>query len=119
MIVDDYLGRTNDTIEGFNQAKTWGLAKKLCPKNGIDPPCAKKDKHGKLVTDREDLENLYIETYTDRLKPNPVKEPYAEMKSIKEYLFNINHKIAQRTPSKDWDINDLNKALKSFKNNKA
>ena len=52
MIVDDYLSRTNDTIEGFNQAKTWGLAKKRCPKNGIDPPCAKKDKHGKLVTDR-------------------------------------------------------------------
>ena len=119
MIVDDYLGKTNDTIEGFNQAKTWGLTRKLCPKNSIDPPCAKKDKQGKLVTDRDDLEKLYIETYADRLKPNPIKEQYAEMKTIKEYLFNINHKIAQRSPSKDWNMNDLKKALKTLKNNKA
>ena len=119
MIVDDYLGKTNDTIEGFNQAKTWGLTKKLCPKNSIDPPCAKKNKHGQLVTDKEDLEKLYIETYTERLKPNPVKEQFAEMKSMKEYLFNINHKIAQRNPSKEWNIDDLNKALKTLKNNKA
>ena len=32
MLVDEYLGKTSDTIEGFNQAKTWGLTKKLCPK---------------------------------------------------------------------------------------
>ena len=118
-IVDDYLGKTNDTMEGFNQAKNWGLTKKLCPKNTIDPPCAKKDKEGNLVTNKDDLEKLYIETYTERLKPNPVKEQYAEMKSMKEYLFDINHKIAQGNPSKDWDMNDLEKAIKTFKNNKA
>ena len=43
-IVNDYLGKTGDIIEGYNQAKTWGLTKKRSLKNSIEPPCAKKDK---------------------------------------------------------------------------
>ena len=55
-LVDEYIGRHNDVIEGFSQAKTWKLKKKLSPKNTIEPPAAKKDKHGNLVTDREVME---------------------------------------------------------------
>ena len=32
-LVDEYLGRKNDVIEAYGQAKTWALKKKLCPKN--------------------------------------------------------------------------------------
>lgn len=94
-IVEEYLGKTGDTIEGYNQVKTWAMKKKLCPKNSIDPPCAKKDKDGNLVTSKSALEKLYVETYTDRLKPNPVKEDATDEKKIKEYLFNLNFKIAE------------------------
>ena len=100
-LVDEYLGKTNDTIEGFNQAKTWGLTKKLCPKNTIEPPHAKKDKNGDMVTDKEALKKLYVETYTERLTPNQVNEEYSELKSMKEYLFDMNYKIAQVNRSKD------------------
>ena len=34
----------------------------------LDPPTAIKDKNGVLVTEKEQLESLYIETYIDRLK---------------------------------------------------
>ena len=54
-IVHEYLGKTEDTIEGYNQAKTWGLTKKLSFMNTIEPPCAKKDKNGYLVADKEAL----------------------------------------------------------------
>ena len=47
-IVDEYLRKTDDTIEGYNQTKTWAMKKKLCPKNTADPPCAKKDKNGDI-----------------------------------------------------------------------
>ena len=117
--VDEFLGKTEDTIEGYNQTKTWGLTKKLSPKNSIEPPCAKKDKNGYLVTDKEALEKLYIETYTERLKPNKIREGFSEFKTMKEYLFNINHKIAEERPSNDWKLEDLEKSLKSFKNNKS
>ena len=49
------MAATTITIEGFSQAKTWSLRKKLSPKNTIDAPAAKKDAHGNLVTDRKEL----------------------------------------------------------------
>ena len=45
---NEYLGKTNDTVEGFNAPKTWALKKKLAPKNTIEPPIAKEDENGKL-----------------------------------------------------------------------
>ena len=75
-LVDEYIGRHSDVIEGFSQAKTWKLKKKLSPKNTIDPPAAKKDEHGNLVTDREALGELYLQTYKQRLQPNLISEKY-------------------------------------------
>ena len=118
-LVDEYIGRHNDVIEGFSQAKTWKLKKKLSPKNTIEPPAAKKDEHGNLVTDREALGDLYLQTYKQRLQPNPISEKYGELKTLKEYLFEIEMKLSKSRISKFWSIKDLNKALKSFKNNKA
>ena len=69
---NEYLGKTNDTTEGFNAPKTWALKKKLAPKNIIEPPMAKKDENGKLVTNKSQLEKLYLNTYIDRLKPNSI-----------------------------------------------
>ena len=93
--------------------------KKLSPKNTIDPPASKKDEYGNLVTDQEALETLYIETYKSRLQPNPVSEDMAELKYLKEYLHDIQMNIARNRITKDWTIDDLNKALKTLKNNKA
>ena len=31
-IIDEHLGNIDDGMEGFNQAKTWALKKKLSPK---------------------------------------------------------------------------------------
>ena len=53
--VYEYLGRTKDTSEGFNAPNTWALKKKLAPKNTNEPPMAKKDKNGKLVTEKAQL----------------------------------------------------------------
>ena len=85
----------------------------------MDPPAAKKDEFGNLVTDREELEDLYIPTYQNRLQPNPISDKYVELKNLKEYLFNIELKLSKSQISKSWSIEDLSKALKSFKNNKA
>ena len=118
-LVDEYLGRNNDVFEGFTQAKTWKLKKRLSPKNTIDPPAAKKDDHGNLVTDREALEDLYLKTYQSRLQPNPINTEYEDIKSLKTYLLNLEMKISKSQVSSYWSLKDLNTALKSFKNNKA
>ena len=49
-IVKQFIGDSDFGLEGFNQIKTWSL-KKLSPKNVIEPPAAKKDGNGKIVTD--------------------------------------------------------------------
>ena len=118
-LVDEYLGRNNDVIEGYNQAKIWVLKKKLCPKNTIETPAAKKDKNGELITDRVALENLYSETYISRLKPNQTAEGFENLYDAKEYLFNLQMKIAKENVSADWNLKNLNDALKKSKNGKA
>ena len=69
-IIDEYFGSGDDGLDGFNQAKTWALKNKLSPKNADEPPMAKKDSKGNLITDKKLLEKVYMDTYIERLKPN-------------------------------------------------
>ena len=67
-MVDDYLGRSEDTFEGYSQPKVCSMMKKLALKNTI-APAAKQDLSGKLITDKAELEQLYMDTYVERLTP--------------------------------------------------
>ena len=71
------------------------------------------------MTDKNAVENLYVETYKERLTPNKIKEDGIELKALKEYLFKINLENAKENKSEDWSLKDLEKALRSFKNNKS
>ena len=95
------------------------MKKRLCPKNTIDPPAAKKDKHGNLVTEKELLEELYIDTYVERLQPNIISEGLENLEKLKNYLFELRYEIAKSAPTTEWSEDDLEKILKSLKNNKA
>ena len=117
--VQDYLGKEDDSIEGFNQAKTWMLKKKLSPKSTLDTPAAKKDDTGNLVTSKAQLEKLYVKTYQERLTPNQIKASLKTVEYLKEYLFEIRLQLAKLQKSRKWTLEDLDKALKTFKNNKA
>ena len=85
-LVNQYLGKSQDTIEGHNQERTWALRKKLCPKTSVEPPSAKMDADGNLVTNKTELENLYLNTYVQRLTPNPVKEGLEDIIKLKEMM---------------------------------
>ena len=117
--VKEYFLDDDDGMEGFTQQKTWLLKKKLSPKNKIDPPAAKKDKLGNLVTSKTLLEQLYLDTYVDRLKPNDVEEGYEELLELKDYLFEQRIELAKQKVSNDWTAQDLDKVLKSLKDGKA
>ena len=62
---------------------------------------------------------MYLEIYKNRLSPNPIPEDLVELKELKEYLFSIRKKIAQKEVSSDWNIDELEKVLKSLKNDCA
>ena len=94
-IVKEHIGIKDNSIEGFSQLKAWEMKKRLCPKNTLDAPSAKKDKFGNLVTEKEALEKLYIETYVERLKPNTMTEGLEYLEKLKNYLFELRYNIAK------------------------
>ena len=52
-------------LNGLGQVKIWKMKKKLFPKSGNEPPSAKLNKLGELVTEKDALEDLYLETYSE------------------------------------------------------
>ena len=54
-----------------------------------------------------------------RLQPNPTTEGLQDLYEAKEYLFKLQMKLAKVQVSKDWSLDDLEKALKNCKNGKA
>ena len=78
--------------------------KKLASRNSIEPPAAKRDKFGNLVTSRESLEKLYLDTYKERLQPNTIASDIKETSELKEYLLSLQFKLAKSRISKDWTL---------------
>ena len=95
------------------------MLKKIVPKNTIDPPSAKRDSKGNLVTSKEELEQLYLDTYVKRLSPNPVKEDLKDIFELKDMLFDLRIEESKLNVTPDWTMDELEIVLKGLKNNKA
>ena len=59
----------------FSQSGVWKLKNKLCPQS-TNPPMAKKDIDGNLVTSPSKLKSLYLETYKYRLRHRTMAANY-------------------------------------------
>ena len=115
--VKELLKSEDESIDGVNQSRIWDLKRKLINKNTVMPPSAKKDEDGNLVTDKTDLENLYVNMYKSRLTPNPTSEELKELGILKSELHSLNIKIAKGSITEDWTLKHLEAALKTCKNN--
>ena len=62
---------------------------------------------------------MYEKTYMDRLQPNKTVAGLEETQWLQEYLFELRCESAKIKVSEDWTEEDLDKVLKSLKNNKA
>ena len=87
--------------------------------NTFEGPSTKKDSEGNLITDLANLEKLYLDTYVERLQPNKIEPHLQHLEQLKEYLFQLCLQLAKGIETPDWTLEDLEVALKSFKNNKA
>ena len=86
--MNKYLKNLEAENGGFSQCGMWNLKAKLCPRP-IDPPTAKKDKNGKLVTNPEKLLDLYLETYKERLSHRKMKKEYDDIFKMKNQLWEL------------------------------
>ena len=71
-IVSNFTKNLGTLNGNFSQLGMWKLKNQLVPKD-VDPPMAKQDKHGNLITAPEALKNLYLETYVERLKHREIR----------------------------------------------
>ena len=66
-VVLDYVKNLDASNGNFSQLGMWKLKKLLCP-NQTDPPMAKRDRKGNLITSPFLLKKLYMDTYKERLR---------------------------------------------------
>ena len=106
-----------DSLGGkFNQNGMWKIKRKLFPR-GVDPPTAKKDEHGNIITEPGALKLLYLNTYKNRLKHRRICERYENIRQLKSELWELRFESLKNKPTKKWTIDELERATKSLKNN--
>ena len=108
-----------ETQEGtFLNLGFWKLKQKLRP-GSKDPPMAKNDKFGNLVTSPEGIKNLYLEAYQNRLKNREIKPELFDLYVLKMELWLSRLEYLKETKTSCWKMNELEKVLKGLKNNKC
>ena len=103
----------------INLQKMWKMSKKLWPKNSISIPTAKRNHMGKVVTGPRDIRNVLAKEYKDRLRSRPARPDLVRMNKRKSIIFKMKMKLAEMTPSPDWSMKDLDRALSHLKKNKS
>ena len=119
----------NKVVENFKEYSSadgllnghgmWKVKRKIFPKNRESLPLAKIDFDGKLITSQNKLKSLYLETFIHRLRSRPIKDELQWLRELKEELCNERIKLSKLTKTKPWNLADLEKVLKSLKNNKC
>ena len=116
--VVNYLKSCNPENALFCQTGFWNLKRKLCPRR-TDPPMAKRDQKGNLVTAPNALKKLYLDTYVDRLNHRVMKTDLKDIFILKTLLWNSRLCELEAKPSVDWNMRQLDKVLQTLKNRKA
>ena len=91
------------------------MKNKEFPKIVKPTPAAKVDVNGRLVTDEEGLKQLYLDTFTHRLRQRPVKEDYAEVYQSQQELLEKRLLITKDVKSADWSEEDIISIMPSVK----
>ena len=117
-IVEEFINTLN--CDGkFSQTGMWKLRKKLHPSKSVDPPMAKLDKMGNIITTPSLIRNLYLKTYIERLKHREMNAEFLEIFNIKTELWRRRCNALKLKISPRWSLKELNVVLKSLKNNKS
>ena len=85
----------------------------------MDPPMAKVDASGQIITSPNLLKDLYLHTYQDRLSHRVMKPEYEDIFEMKSELWGNLLEACKSRTSQPWEMSDLDKVLKKLKTNKT
>ena len=116
--VSEALEILNEKDGHFNQLSLWKLKRKLMIPF-FDPPMGKVDNNGTLVTAPNLLKDLYLKTYTHRLRNRKINPELLDLQTFKSELWEMKLKQSEAKQTHDWTEDDIDSVLKSLKTNKA
>ena len=85
-IINEQLGQINTLNGSISQIGIWKVKSKLLPRP-VDPPMAKRDFAGNLITGVAPLKQLYLDTYVHRLRHREIREELKDLYCLKTELW--------------------------------
>ena len=117
-IVRNYVKHLDSASGNLAQLGLWKLKRELCQPQ-VDPPSAKRDKNGNLITAPNLLKKLYLNTYTNRLRSREIKPELLDLYFLKTELWELRLEELRENQSTLWTVEDLDNVLKKLKSNKT
>ena len=115
-LVNQQISQLSSPTDGsFKQTGLWKVKSKILPRPQ-DPPMAKRDAGGNLVTAPLPLKKLYIETYKKRLEHRKMKSDYKDIYELKTLLWELRFNEIKQIKSSPWKVSNLLKTLKGLNN---
>ena len=78
-----------------------------------------KDENGKVLTETQEILDATINHYQEVLKNRKIKDGLEDHQKEREDLAKTRMRQSKENKTPDWDINDLDQALKDLKKNKS
>ena len=97
----------------------WKAKKRYFPKLKPKIPVGKKNVKGQMITNPQELKELYLSTFKHRLRHRPAAPGYEDLLDKQEELFKHRLELAKMEKTPPWKMSDLEKALKSLKTDKC
>ena len=104
-----------DSHGNINNQGIWKTKKKFFPKTKPSLPVAKKNMKGQLITNPNELKELYLDTFKYRLRHRPTQPEYESLLELQEELFQLRLELAKNKKTQPWTMSDLEDALKQLK----
>ena len=97
----------------------WKTKKKYFPKIKPSLPVGKKNLKGQIITNPEELKELYLQTFQYRLRQRPAQPGYESLLNLQEELFKYRLELAKKKKTSPWIMENLEDALKQLKDGKC
>ena len=124
-LADDYMKKVEEAsrnIDGMDGGdvtlELWKLKKQVCPQNR-ETPVAMLGEEENLVTNENQIKQLAINAYKERLRNRPIREGLENIKESKEKLADSLMYKAKQNKTLPWDMTDLEAVLNKLKKNKS
>ena len=96
----------------------WKMKRQHCPRQN-DPPMAKRNDQGILITEPSELKNLYLQTYCDRMRNRDMLPELADIFTLKTELWRSRLSLIECKDTKLWTHDNLDVVLSQLKANKS